>query len=130
MTTTNVAAIFMNSERPGVADRIVAANRDMREISSMHKDSHGYYSFRLPAERWPFVDRGSNRAIQGRAWCRNCITLENVQQAFGKAGIKAVTEHATDYGAIMGYGIMSTPGLVVNNEVVVAGRVPHSRRHR
>ncbi|WP_455952012.1 thioredoxin family protein [Arcanobacterium haemolyticum] len=62
--------------------------------------------------------------------CRNCITLENVQQAFGKAGIKAVTEHATDYGAIMGYGIMSTPGLVVNNEVVVAGRVPHSRRHR
>ena len=62
---------------------------------------------------------------------RNCITLEkDVQQALGKTGIKAVIEHATDYGAIMGYGIMSTPGLVVNNEVVVAGRVPHSRRHR
>lgn len=33
MTTTNVAAISMNSERPGVADRIVAANRDMRIFS-------------------------------------------------------------------------------------------------
>ncbi|SPT76020.1 Predicted permease [Arcanobacterium haemolyticum] len=30
----NVAAISMNSERPGVADRIVAANRDIREIFS------------------------------------------------------------------------------------------------
>lgn len=86
--------------------------------------------FACQQERWPFVDRGSNRAIKAGPGCRNCITLENVQQAFGKAGIKAVTEHATDYGAIMGYGIMSTPGLVVNNEVVVAGRVPHSRRHR
>lgn len=76
----------MNSERPGVADRIVAANRDMREISSMHKDSHGYYSFRLPAERWTFVDRGSNRAIQGRAWVQKLHHVREKRSADTRQG--------------------------------------------
>lgn len=30
----------------------------------------------------------------------------------------------TDYGDIAGYGIMKTPGLVVDEEVLVYGRVP------
>jgi len=33
-------------------------------------------------------------------------------------------EKVTDYAAIAGYGVMKTPGLVVDDAVVVSGRVP------
>ena len=57
--------------------------------------------------------------------CRNCITLERVtREAVESLGIDAEIEKVTDYAAIAGYGIMSTPGLVVDGEVVLYGRVP------
>jgi len=36
----------------------------------------------------------------------------------------ATLDKVTDYAAIVGYGVMSTPGLVVDGRVVSTGRVP------
>jgi small redox-active disulfide protein 2 len=57
--------------------------------------------------------------------CRNCVTLERVtREAAESLGLDVEVEKVTDYAAIVGYGVMSTPGLVVDGEVVLSGRVP------
>ncbi len=57
--------------------------------------------------------------------CANCTNLEKVtRQAVSELGVEATIEKVTDYGEIAGYGIMRTPGLVVDERVVVSGRVP------
>ena len=45
-------------------------------------------------------------------------------------GIDAEFEKVTDYPAIVGYGVMSTPGLVVDEKVVLSGRVPTAAKVR
>ena len=39
-------------------------------------------------------------------------------------GLEATVEKVTDFPAIVGYGVMKTPGLVVDETVVLSGRVP------
>ena len=57
--------------------------------------------------------------------CNNCRRLEaNAREAAALAGIDAEFVKVTDYGQIMAYGIMSTPGLVIDGKVVSYGRVP------
>ncbi|MFN3866858.1 MAG: thioredoxin family protein [Demequina sp.] len=57
--------------------------------------------------------------------CRNCVALERVaREAVAELGIDAEVQKVTDYAAIAGYGVMTTPGLVVDGEVVLSGRVP------
>lgn len=57
--------------------------------------------------------------------CTNCKNLERAtRQALADLGLDATVEKVTDYPTIAGYGIMSTPGLVVDEEVLVSGRVP------
>ena len=57
--------------------------------------------------------------------CTNCVNLERVtRQAVADLGIEATIEKVTDYPTIVGYGVMSTPALVVDERLVLSGRVP------
>ena len=56
--------------------------------------------------------------------CKNCVTLaENAQKALDELGMEAEIIKVTEMADIMGYGIMSTPGLVVDEKVVSYGKV-------
>ena len=57
--------------------------------------------------------------------CQNCQDLEQVtRDAVAAQGISAEFEKVTDPGEIASWGVMSTPALVIDDEVVLAGRVP------
>lgn len=57
--------------------------------------------------------------------CANCVNLEKAaRSAAAELGLDAEFEKVTDYADIAGYGIMRTPGLVVDGNVVLSGRVP------
>jgi small redox-active disulfide protein 2 len=57
--------------------------------------------------------------------CANCQKLEVLaRRAAEELGIDAQVEKVTDFADIMAFGVMSTPGLVVDEQVKVAGRVP------
>jgi small redox-active disulfide protein 2 len=57
--------------------------------------------------------------------CANCVNLEKVtKQAIEELGLEATFEKVTDYADIATYGIMRTPGLVVDDQVLLSGRVP------
>lgn len=57
--------------------------------------------------------------------CNNCKHLEKAtREALAGLGLDATVEKVEDYPTIVGYGIMSTPGLVVDEKVLVSGRVP------
>jgi len=57
--------------------------------------------------------------------CANCVNLEKAtRQAVEELGLDATFEKVTDYADIAAYGIMRTPGLVVDEKVVLSGRVP------
>ncbi len=59
--------------------------------------------------------------------CANCVNLEKAtRQAVEELGLEATFEKVTDYADIAAYGIMRTPGLVVDEQVLLAGRVPTS----
>lgn len=61
--------------------------------------------------------------------CRNCVTLEaRTRQAIDQLGLDAEVEKVTDPAEIVGYGVLSTPGLVVDGELVLAGKVPSVRQ--
>lgn len=56
--------------------------------------------------------------------CKKCVVLgENAKAAAQAAAIDAKIEKVTDIVAIASYGIMSTPGLVIDEKVVSSGRV-------
>ena len=59
--------------------------------------------------------------------CPKCRTLDKlVHEVVEKNGINATINKVEDIMEIMKYGIMSTPGMVVDGKVVVNGRVPTS----
>lgn len=61
--------------------------------------------------------------------CTNCARLEQVtREAVAALGVDATIDKVTDYGEIAAYGIMRTPGLVVDDAVVLAGLVPTATR--
>ena len=57
--------------------------------------------------------------------CKRCVaTAEMVQIQADRLGVPVSIEKVTDYAAIAGYGIVSTPGLVIDGKVVHAGGLP------
>ena len=57
--------------------------------------------------------------------CAKCNLLEEVtKRAVAETGLDATIEKVTDMAAIVGYGVLTTPALVVDGQVRVAGRVP------
>jgi small redox-active disulfide protein 2 len=60
--------------------------------------------------------------------CPKCNSLEKItRKALDKAGIEAQIEKVEDIMEIMEYGIIRTPGLVINGEVKIAGRLPSEK---
>lgn len=57
--------------------------------------------------------------------CKKCQTLEmKVKEIVSKNNIDAIVEKVTDIQEKMNYGIMKTPGLVVNEQVKSFGIIP------
>ena len=57
--------------------------------------------------------------------CANCKTLEKrTKDALQELNMEAVVEKVEDYQKIGSYGIMRTPGLVIDEKVALAGYVP------
>lgn len=56
--------------------------------------------------------------------CANCKKLEqNAKQAILELGVDATVEKVQDIKEIVGYGVMRTPALVVDDQVKVVGKV-------
>lgn len=56
--------------------------------------------------------------------CAKCTKLmENTEKAAQKLGIEYEIEKVSDINAIMSYGVMSTPALVLDDKVKVVGKV-------
>lgn len=56
--------------------------------------------------------------------CSKCEKLlANVREATLNSGIEAEVEYITDFAEIAGYGIMSTPALIVDDKIVSMGKV-------
>jgi len=57
--------------------------------------------------------------------CANCQNLEkNVRSAIVQLRVDAKIEHVSDPSEYARYGLLATPGLVVNEKLVSGGKVP------
>ena len=57
--------------------------------------------------------------------CKNCVnTAALIEKKAKELGIEVEIIKVEDMGEIMGYGVMSTPGVVIDEKVVHAGGMP------
>lgn len=57
--------------------------------------------------------------------CSKCIkTAEIIAKVAADSGVEVDVIKETNPEAIMGYGVMSTPAVVIDEQVVHAGRIP------
>ncbi|MFN3397712.1 MAG: thioredoxin family protein [Sulfurimicrobium sp.] len=61
--------------------------------------------------------------------CANCkATLKLIADIAAEKGVAVELEKIEDLQAIMSYGVMSTPGVVIDGKVVHAGGVPERKK--
>ena len=61
--------------------------------------------------------------------CRNCETTATlIAEVAAAKGTAIELEKVTDMAAILGYGVMSTPGVVIDGKVVHAGGIPERKK--
>ena len=61
--------------------------------------------------------------------CANCkTTLKLIEEVAQARGLAVNLEKVDDMAAILGYGVMSTPGVVIDGKVVHAGGVPDRKK--
>lgn len=57
--------------------------------------------------------------------CANCVnTIKLIEKVASKQGVEVRVEKVTDLETIMNYGVMSTPGVVMDEKVVHSGGIP------
>jgi small redox-active disulfide protein 2 len=57
--------------------------------------------------------------------CAKCQQVEKLaREAVAEAGVEAVVEHVTDFREIAGYGVFTTPAVVVDGKVRCVGKIP------
>ncbi len=57
--------------------------------------------------------------------CANCqTTYKLIEEIAAEKGVDVELEKIEDIGQIMSYGVMSTPGVVIDDKMVHAGGVP------
>jgi len=58
--------------------------------------------------------------------CENCHKVEQIaHQAVDQLGVEAYIEKVTDRAEFKKYGLLATPGLVINEKLVCGGRIPN-----
>jgi len=63
--------------------------------------------------------------VLGTGCCGNCSsTIALIEQVAQSKGVAVSLKKVEDLREVMSYGIMSTPGVVIDGKVVHAGGVP------
>jgi small redox-active disulfide protein 2 len=89
-----------------------------------------YHVVRPAGRQWEYYlgDRKENVLKKIKvlgSGCKNCdTTAKLIKIAADQAGVEIELEKVTDIAQIMTYGVMSTPGVVVDGKVVHAGGLP------
>ena len=57
--------------------------------------------------------------------CPKCKRLEELtREVLTELGLEGTITHVTDVAAITAYSVLSTPGLVINEQLKMSGRIP------
>lgn len=61
--------------------------------------------------------------------CSKCAkVMDTVKEIIQENNLDATVEKVEDMKEIMGYGVMATPGIVIDEKVVSAGTVPSKKK--